>query len=250
MRNLFNPAVVLMNRLRYPQKFILISLLFVLPLALVILLLIPSLNERIDFAQQEKSGNEYLRPLRRLLEHSLQNKVLAHNYLSGNNSLKVQLLSNQARIDEDIKTLETINQELGNSLKTAESLKALQAQWQELKNKTFTLEVSASDELHGQFIAAVRALMSLVGNTSNLILDPDLDSYYLMEVILLKLPESQDLLGQTKFLGEEAITRRSLTAEQRAQLIILAGLIQANLAATQNNLGFAFRNNSGQGSES
>ncbi|MCL4299280.1 MAG: hypothetical protein KJ077_26330 [Anaerolineae bacterium] len=176
MKKLFSPAVALMNRLRYPQKFILISLLFVLPLALVILLLIPSLDERIDFAQQEKYGNEYLRPLRRLLEHSLQNKVLAHTYLSGNNSLKAELLSNQALLDEDIKTLETINQELGDILKTAESFKALQAGWQELKNKTLTLEVSASDELHSEFIAAVRALMSLVGNTSNLILDPLLEA--------------------------------------------------------------------------
>lgn len=76
MKKLFSPAVALMNRLRYPQKFILISLLFVLPLALVILLLIPSLDERIDFAQQEKYGNEYLRPLRRLLEHSLKTRCL------------------------------------------------------------------------------------------------------------------------------------------------------------------------------
>ena len=67
MRKLFNPAVTLMNRLKYPQKFILISLLFVLPLALVMILLIPSINERLDFAQQEKDGNVYLRPLRRLL---------------------------------------------------------------------------------------------------------------------------------------------------------------------------------------
>lgn len=67
--------------------------------------------------------------------------------MSGNNSLKAELLSNQALLDEDIKTLETINQELGDILKTAESFKALQAGWQELKNKTLTLEVSASDEL-------------------------------------------------------------------------------------------------------
>ncbi len=100
MKKLFNPAVALMNRLKYLHKFMLISLLFVLPLALVMVLLIPSINERIDFTQKEKDGNAYLRPLRQLLEHSLQNKRLAHDYLrSGNGSLKEELLGNQARLD-------------------------------------------------------------------------------------------------------------------------------------------------------
>jgi hypothetical protein len=249
MEKFFNPAVALMNRLKYPQKFILVSLLFVLPLALAILLLIPSINERIDFAQQEKYGNEYLHSLRQLLGHSLQNKALAHNYLSGNNSLKAQLLSNQARIDEDIKTLETINQELGDTLKTADSFKALQGGWQELKNQTLTLEVSASDERHSEFIAAVRGLISLVGNTSKLILDPDLDSYYLMDVLLLKLPENQNLVAQTKFLGEQVIAQKRLIGVEREQLILLTGLIKSNLETTQNSLGFAFRNNPAQNLE-
>src|SRR5688572_10331514 len=87
MKKLFKPAIVLMNQLKYPQKFILISFFFILPLALVIILLIPSFNDRIDFTQKELYGNTYLHPLRRLLEHSLQNKIIAHNYLSGDKTL-------------------------------------------------------------------------------------------------------------------------------------------------------------------
>ena len=46
-----------------------------------------------------------------------------------------------------------------------------------------------------------------MGNTSNLILDPDLDSYYLMDAILLKLPRGQDLLAQARLLGKKSIVR-------------------------------------------
>ena len=57
--------------------------------------------------------------------------------------------------------------------------------------------------------AAVTSLWSKVGDTSNLILDPDLDSYYVMDILVLKLPaalnSAADLLdafehslGQTK----------------------------------------------------
>lgn len=246
MQKLFEPAVALMNRLKYPQKFSLISLFFILPLVLVIILLISAINERIDFTQKEVYGNTYLRPLRTLLEHTLHHKILARNYLGGETALEEALLNYEARIDEDFKALEAVNRELGETLKTAEAFKALQASWQDLKNKTTHMEVTTSDELHGEFITAIRALISLVGNNSNLILDPNLDSYYLMDTILLKLPENQVLLAQISLLGEQALTQKSLTVEDQEQLIVLAGLVQSNLQATKNGMGSTFRNNSGQ----
>jgi len=82
-------------------------------------------------------------------------------------------------------------------------------------------------------MADIRALISHVGDTSNLILDPDLDSYYLMDAVLLKLPEVEDLLAQIRFLGEDIIARKSLTAGAKAQLIVLAGLLKANSDATK-----------------
>ena len=53
MSQLLNPAIALMNRLRYPQKFLLISLLFIVPLALVMTLLIAEVNTKANFAQKE-----------------------------------------------------------------------------------------------------------------------------------------------------------------------------------------------------
>jgi sigma-B regulation protein RsbU (phosphoserine phosphatase) len=58
-----------MNRLSYPQKFTLIGFLFAMPLTLVMYLLISEINSRVDFAQKEIYGNEYLRPLRQLREN-------------------------------------------------------------------------------------------------------------------------------------------------------------------------------------
>ena len=55
---LFAPAIAVMNRLKYPRKFALISLLFILPLALVMYFLMSEMNNRIDFAQKEILGNQ------------------------------------------------------------------------------------------------------------------------------------------------------------------------------------------------
>src|ERR671921_273215 len=87
MSQLLSPAIALMNRLRYPQKFLLISLLFIVPLALVMALLIAEVNTKTDFAQKEKYGTEYLRVVRKLFEDALYQQSTAHAYLNGDTAL-------------------------------------------------------------------------------------------------------------------------------------------------------------------
>ena len=48
--------------------------------------------------------------------------------------------------------------------------------------------------LKGQLLAQGRALLTTVGNQSNLILDPDLDSYYVMSLTVLRFPELLQVL--------------------------------------------------------
>jgi PAS domain S-box-containing protein len=128
-------------------------------------------------------------------------------------------------------------------LRTAEKFNKLKESWQNLEGQMLNLDPQESEALHAELIKEIRGLISHVGDTSNLILDPDLDSYYLMDEVLLKLPEGQDLLAQARFLGERAVHQKSLTAEEKARLIVLGGLVQSNLNAAQSGLGVAFQNN-------
>src|SRR4029453_14964780 len=70
------PARALMDRLTYPRKFMLISVLFALPLAVVMYLLVSEINDRIEFSYKEMLGNRYLRPLRDLSEHAGESYML------------------------------------------------------------------------------------------------------------------------------------------------------------------------------
>ena len=53
-------------------------------------------------------------------------------------------------------------------------------------------------ELHIKVIADLIALIRQVGDASNLTLDPDLDSYYLMNVLIHQGPELSEVLGQAR----------------------------------------------------
>src|SRR6266542_3698141 len=112
MSQLLSPAIALMNRLRYPQKFLLISLLFIVPLALVMSLLIAEVNTKADFAQKEQAGTEYLRGVRRLLEDALHEQAIAHAYMNGDAALAAEFTRAQAQIDGDLAALGMLDRRL------------------------------------------------------------------------------------------------------------------------------------------
>ena len=72
LQRLFTPAISLMNRLKYPYKFALITLLFLLPLTLTMSLFVINLNRQIEFSRREIIGTQYLRTLWPPLVHATQ----------------------------------------------------------------------------------------------------------------------------------------------------------------------------------
>jgi PAS domain S-box-containing protein len=243
MSHFLHPAIALMNRLRYPQKFLLISLLFIVPLALVIALLIAEVDTKADFAQKELQGTEYLRATRRLLEDALHEQAIAHAYMNGDLALAAEFQRAQTQIDSDIAALGVLDSRLGTALKTTTSFNALEAYWRELKNRLPASSARMGDDLHATLIANIRSLIALVGDTSNLILDPDLDSYYTMDAVLLKLPENQNLLARMRMLGERIVVQQAFISDDRAQLTILSGLLRSNISAIAQGMDVAFANN-------
>ncbi|MBL8793967.1 MAG: response regulator [Planctomycetia bacterium] len=244
VQRLLRPAVALMNRLNYPWKFTLISTLFALPLILVMYLLISEINDRIEFSHKEIEGVRYLRPLRGLNEHVQQSRLLAYDYHQGQVALRPELIRKQAEIDADLEALALVERELGETLRTSGQYTVLRENHRYLREKLFNLEATDSDTLHAKLQADIRTLLSRAGDISNLILDPDLDSYYLMDAVLLKLPEGLDLIGQARLLGRRGLAPgKVLTAEEKADFIQFESLIRSNAEATRAGLERSFSEN-------
>ena len=64
-----------------------------------------------------------------------------------------------------------------------------------------------------------------VGDASKLTLDPDIDSYYLMNAIIFQGPELSEILAQARGLGTGIAASRTATPEQLETLNRLAVLL-------------------------
>lgn len=215
---LFKPAIALMNRLKYPQKFFLISLLFVLPLALVMNLLISELDSRIEFTQKEIYGTAYLRPLNQLWQYIPQRQlILQRQFYQNSQSLKTpspsqELPELQKKIEQEFIKLTEVDRQLGQGMQASDRLRDLTFKWQGLLDGQ---ELGFRN--HDALLEEINLFRRHVVDFSNLILDPDLDTYYLMDAIAVKLPEMQKLLYKMMYAEAEIVFKQELTSEKKSR---------------------------------
>ena len=232
-----------MNRLSYPQKFTLIGFLFALPLTLVIYLLISEINSRVDFAQKEIYGNEYLRPLRQLREYIPKLQLLNYQVLNRNSTNLDATKNLEAKIEENFQALENTDRRLGKILISSDKFNHLYQNWQNFKLRRSQWSWETYDVVYYKIIADINRLSVHVGDTSNLILDPDLDTYYLMDATLLKLPEMQKVLSEIRLISQKSSARSDATPQERAQMITLAGKLRELNQDLAINMEVGFSNN-------
>src|SRR5262249_58145216 len=119
---------------------------------------------------------------------------------------------------------------------TRERWQPRRARWLQLKDEVLSRPPREGFESQSAVIGDLVGLITHVGDTSNLIVDPELDSYYLMDALIIRLLRVVEDLGQARALGAGIATRRAATVEERIQLPALVGATQAAVAATHRGL--------------
>ncbi|QKD81323.1 PAS domain S-box protein [Thermoleptolyngbya sichuanensis A183] len=237
------------NRTTERINLVALLLIFILPFAMVVYQLVAEVNQRINFAQYEIFGNAYLRPLEQLMLDLPQGRRLAQQTAQDSSLEALTQLQEafQSQIDLDLAQLQAVEQQFGQRLQTPERYRALVQSWDALRTGVdATGTPLPPDEVQTRYtdlIAQVRGLISQVGDVSKLILDPALDSYYLMDLALLKLPSAQDLMAQVQQLGELVVQRRSLSSEEKGRLLVLMGRLQEIVQDSRTSLNTAIHNN-------
>lgn len=225
------------NNLKVSQKLLLISIFFVMPDSLMLYLFITGINESIQFSQMEAKGNEYQRPLEELLKLIPQHRLLADGTIPDQPQEKAARASLQKQIDGAFDSLTAVDLRIGADLQfTDEGLakrkrehyrvQTVQGEWNDLKLRLTQLTPLDRTERHQHLIADVRMMITHAGDLSNLILDPDLDSYYLMDATLLALPQTQERLATVMAEGKAILERPSLSIQERQQLTIHATMLK------------------------
>src|SRR5688572_10388438 len=118
MKSFFEPAIFVLNRLRYPQKFLLITALFALPLGVVMWICLSIIQHDIEFSGRERVGVAYIRPLDDVVQHIQQHRALTVSYLSGAPEFKARYEAKQLEIAADMRRVEELDVRVGTLLES------------------------------------------------------------------------------------------------------------------------------------
>lgn len=206
----------------------------------------------IDFAHEELIGNRALRPLVALMAEVPRHRLAVEAERSGRTEGRVQRLRAEAHIEHWFADLRMIESRFGTTLRLdGESLSvrnraaaapaSLAKDWEGLREAHLTLSQAERNRRYGQLVGGVRELIAHVGDASNLILDPDLDSCYLMDATVVALPDSLRRLAALEMeLGG------GITTENRTKLLILAAMFgEVDLTRTAASISTALKEDEG-----
>jgi serine phosphatase RsbU (regulator of sigma subunit) len=241
MKSIMIPAIKLMNRLRYSQKFALISSFFILPLGLTFFLLWSEIQTRNEFTEKEMIGNAYLRPWNKLWKDIPRSKFLVNSPITNETNQEIQQINKD--IDQGLQLLETVDRKLSSTLNTNEKFNRIKDTWGKIKQQRGNMTLAAINGEYNVIIQQLDELRTHVGDESNLILDPDIDTYYMMDTTLLKLPKIQQILVDVKSHSQTIILRQQDSFDERIKLIELLALLKQYNQELKNNVENSFNDN-------
>lgn len=243
IRTLFTPAVKIMGWLRYWQKFVILTILFTVPVGYALFSFNAQIDKSIAFSEKEVIGVQYLSPVLALLQNLQQHRGMASAYLRGDSSFLPRLIDKEKNIEENFSLIFAEDQKFGPVLETTEALKTLQKKWVILEKSYAQLTPKESAHQHTEFISDILTLIYLVGDTSNLILDPDLDSYYLMNTVVNTLPNLSENLGQARAFTLSVQDPKKISDLERKDIINYSNIAHIADEKIKRDMSVVFKSN-------
>ncbi|MFD3165555.1 PAS domain S-box protein [Herpetosiphon sp. NSE202] len=243
MRAFFTPATWLMKRLTYPQKFGLLSLVFAIPLTFLLSAILTDLQREINYTRSELNGTTYLQPLRGLMQSIVEQQLLAERYLGGDQASLSPLLLKNEMISQQLEAFKAFDEQYKGRFDTQTQVTVLFNEWERLQAQLTLRSVPDSNAAHNRVLQAVRACMQRIGDQSGLILDPNIDSYYLMNALIETLPAHQAATASVASAGGNAIDRGTVSPEERNTLTVVNSQLQETNTEINYSLGVVFNNN-------
>ncbi|HTD03805.1 methyl-accepting chemotaxis protein [Undibacterium sp.] len=244
MQFMLNPAIALMQRLRLFPKFLIVAVLFSVPAILVTGLLINELNKSISFAERERAGVQQVRMAQDLLKQMQQHRGLRHLALAGNAAARDAALKVQEKITATLAAFDK-QQQAYPEMTVGTALNDVKQSWTGLLQKMPATKGKDSYADHTALIGQLYKLNTHIADRSNLTLDPEVDTYYLIGMFAKTLPELAEEISDIAGRGAAYIDTGLL--EPNEDLLISSDVMLAkrDLARIPGQMEAMFRENPG-----
>lgn len=226
MEKFCKSAKVLMNKLKYKYKFAAIALIILLLILGVVFPFTSQLNSQIQFNTKKQFGIEYINPTVKFLTEAQKYRYKSYLYLGGQEAADKEAAKHKANANTAIKSIQEVDSKFNKTLKINDRLNKILSQWKSIKK---TEDYQANTKVINDTIA----LIKYISETSNLLLDSNLDTFYLVDAFSLKIPSLLNSINKAQIEGMKGINS---TTTDKTSLITLYSLINENNNSLRNDI--------------
>ena len=237
---LWAPGVRIMGNLRFASKALLICLMFLVPLAWVSWAFFSMESDAIAFSEKELLGVQYTREVFPVIAMA-QNLRRDATAAAVGGSAPATMAEVRSKLQASQGKLADMHKRLGAELDAGKAYAAVQAAMAEADKAT---GADAVFKAHTAHVESLMALLTTVTDNSNLTLDPDIDSYYVMDAALFRIPDIAESSGKLRGLGLAVMKAGDAKPEQQRVLSDTIPIAEFQLRNMTDGLAKAFAYNS------
>lgn len=209
--------------LRTSTKLILLCAMFMISVAVTTYNLVAEKQLAIAFARKELAGSKFLAALRPVYVAVLANRPFNPS------ALELEAPAYNA--------LKTLSKTQSGAISTLQMRPLVDALSNQLVHPGSTPDPANATEL----LAKMQQLAARAGDSSNLTLDPELDTYYVQDIIADRLPKLLGRLGDLQIVPAQSFADAASANENKARFLVIDGLIKSTIEEIDSDLKAAYR---------
>ena len=228
------------SKLKLWQTFLILSLLGLLLASIPTYLYTKEAGKALDAYAGEQAGMPAVTGVLKAIQLTQQHRALSALLLSGVPGADEKRSAKQREADAAYADVDQIVKATGNDTIIG-AWAPPRSDWESLRAAVSgkSLTPPQSYTAHVQLLAKMLTVNEMVADEYGLSLDPDKDSYQLIQAIFFQLPALTEELGQLRAKGAAILSKKEATPEERLLVSGMIARVNDRMAQTANAFGKA-----------
>ncbi|MDX8384281.1 MAG: PAS domain S-box protein, partial [Ghiorsea sp.] len=237
INGLFYWGTYVMYRLSYPKKFLLISLIFSLPLAALVMDKSERVTQDIIKEELKIKGLKHISLLGGMLKEIAEHRGMKAAELNGSMRFSVTLTGKKNVIDNLLEQHKALDKQDQLWLKVGEMPQEVLSRWVDIKHSKLNAEQSW--KTHTEMIALIMQHMANIGHESRLDYEANPMLHNMMRIQMVDMPSFLELSGQIRGMGAGLLAAKHIPLEAQLKLVRLISKLRLRLVDGKKSLNVA-----------
>ena len=226
----------MLDRLLLWQKFAILSFIALLLAGIPTYLYIGETNKVIDAAKLEIDGLAPATAILKTIQLTQQHRGLSGLALSDSAGAAEKRAAKQTEVDQAMSAMSAIIKDISDPA-IQEIWRKAQQDWTKIRTDVSGRSITASQSFanHSQQVMALLKVNELMADFYGLSLDPDADTYQLLQAMYFELPTMTEETGKLRARAAALLTKKEIALEDKLTLSGMMAKVSDRLAQTLNS---------------